>query len=434
MVPWILCHRLTRVSVVIDGESELRSRTLRSDAETARPGEEVDHGKLFDHGIPFELAGKDAVTIRGSSDIDRLPHSRIPSVVLRAGQRQQRVDDESGRVSAVAPQVSAQRLSPRELHDWIETSLVASGLPITALPGGTAKPFRYAIGGSRLADPTIVRIYAWNATHGGGPVRAADEFRIQLTTYLPAPRAGETLIIAGWSEQHRVFVGWDPTVHDHRDSYSPSLQVREEVMDRAAERGFAAGARASGDLVVAFRPQMLAAYCLNVHELHAGQNSDSESAATSQENRDHPVVPVEDFRRITVERRLNLAFRAWDFSNRVRSAYRHQCAMCGLGLELVEGAHIVPVAWPGSTDETNNGMALCRNHHAAYDRGIVSVSPDYEIQVSAELPHHDRVTAIDRTWIDDLDGRLLRILPDDTRERPSPRNLAIGREARRWAM
>lgn len=371
------------------------------------------------------------MTIRGSSDIARLPHPRVPAVTLGAGQRRQRVDDESDRVSAVAPQDSAQRLSARELHEWIETSLVASGLPITALPAETAKPFRYAIGGSRLADPTIVRIYAWNATHGGGQVRAADEFRIQLTTHLPVPRAGETLIIVGWSEQHRVFVGWDPTVHDHRDSYSPSLQVREEVMNRAAEYGFAAGTRASGDVAVAFRPQLLAAYCLNVRELHETQDLVSEWAAAPQVNRDLPEAPVEDLRRTTVERRLNLAFRAWDFSYRVRNAYRRQCAMCGLGLELTEGAHIVPVAWPGSTDETNNGMALCRNHHAAYDRGIVSVSPDYEIQVSDALPNRC-VSEIDRVWTDNLDGRRLMILPHNTRERPSPRNLAIGREARRW--
>lgn len=334
-------------------------------------------------------------------------------------------------VGAVAPQESAHRLSPRELHEWTERSLVASGLPITALPDEDAKPFRYAIGGSRLADPVIVRIYAWNATHGGGPVRAPDEFRIQLTTYLPAPRAGEALIIVGWSEQHRVFVGWDPTIHDHRDSYSPSLQVREEVMNRAAERGFAAGTRVSGDVVVAFRPQLLAAYCLNVRELHESPELASDWA-TPHDGNDLPEIPEDDLRRSTVERQLRLAFRAWDFSYRIRIAYGNRCAICGLGLELIEGAHIVPVAWPGSTDETNNGMALCRSHHAAYDRGIVSVSPDYQIQVSDALRNHDSLTTMDRTWIEDLDGRLLAILPNDIRERPDPRNLAIGREARRW--
>lgn len=202
-------------------------------------------------------------------------------------------------------------------------------------------------------------------------------------------------------------------------------------MHRAAERGFAAGIRVSGDVVVAFQPQLLAAYCLNVRELHEGQDLVSEG--TSPHNgQGLPEIPEEDLRRSTVERRLRLAFRAWDFSYRIRKAYGHSCALCGLGLGLIEGAHIVPVAWPGSTDETNNGMALCRNHHVAYDRGVVSVSPQYEIQVSNAFRAHDPLNAVDRTWIDSLDGRLLTSLPNDIRERPSPKNLAIGREARRW--
>ncbi len=338
-----------------------------------------------------------------------------------------------GRVSAVAPDESSRLLSPRELHEWVEKSLLASGLPITALPQEAAKPFRYAIGGNRLAEPALVRIYAWNATHGGGQVRAPDEFRIQLTTYLPTPRVGEVLIIIGWSEQHRVFIGWDPTIHDGRDSYSPSLQVREEVMNRAAERGFAAGTRASGDVVVAFRPQLLAAYCLNVRELHESQESASEWTTPTRDA--VPTSPeAEEHVRSTVERRLKLAFRAWDFSHRIRTAYQHRCAICGLGLDLIEGAHIVPVAWPGSSDETDNGLALCRNHHAAYDRGIISVSPEYEVQVANGVRGRDHLNALDRTWIDDLDGRLLRIIPAADRERPSPQNLAIGRQARRWSI
>ncbi|WP_083896668.1 HNH endonuclease [Microbacterium sp. B19] len=331
----------------------------------------------------------------------------------------------------MAPDESSRLLSSRELHERVEDSLVVSGLSVTAMPQEAVKPFGYAIGGNRLDEPTLVRIYAWNVTHGGGHVRAPDEFRIQLTTYLPAPRAGEVLIIVGWSQKHRVFVGWDPSIHDHRSSDSPSLQVREEVMRGAAQRGFAAATRTSGDIVVAFRPQLLATYCLNVRELHESHELASEWTLAADAS--EPSAPdTEDQARSTVERRLRLAFRAWDFSYRIRMAYRRRCAMCGLGLGLIEGAHIVPVAWPGSTDQTDNGLALCRNHHAAYDSGIISVSPEYEVQVSARSHALDHLDELDRRWLDDLDGRLLRILPASDRERPSPRNLAIGREARRW--
>lgn len=202
-------------------------------------------------------------------------------------------------------------------------------------------------------------------------------------------------------------------------------------MYRASEHGFAAGRRASGDVVVAFRPQLLAAYCLNVQELHESQELSGEWTKSTEGS--GPLSPdTGEHVRSTIERRLKLAFRAWDFSHRIRTAYRNRCAICGLGLELIEGAHIVPVAWPGSSDETDNGLALCRNHHAAYDRGIISVSPHYEIQVSTSARELNRLSALDRSWLDDLGGRLLTILPTVNRERPSPQDLAIGREARRW--
>ncbi len=47
--------------------------------------------------------------------------------------------------------------------------------------------------------------------------------------------------------------------------------------------------------------------------------------------------------------------------------------MCGLGLSIVQGAHIYPASAPGSPDEPWNGLALCANHHAAFDRHLVAV-------------------------------------------------------------
>jgi hypothetical protein len=64
------------------------------------------------------------------------------------------------------------------------------------------------------------------------------------------------------------------------------------------------------------------------------------------------------------------------FSNRVRLAYGGACAMCGLTLELPQGAHIYPASAPGSRDEPWNGLALCPNHHVAFDRYLVGVHPD----------------------------------------------------------
>lgn len=63
------------------------------------------------------------------------------------------------------------------------------------------------------------------------------------------------------------------------------------------------------------------------------------------------------------------------FSRRVIAAYEGLCAMCGLGVGLVQGAHIYPVAAPGSSDAPRNGLALCPNHHLAFDHHVLAVVP-----------------------------------------------------------
>jgi putative restriction endonuclease len=54
------------------------------------------------------------------------------------------------------------------------------------------------------------------------------------------------------------------------------------------------------------------------------------------------------------------------FRERVLDAYRSQCAFCRLRhRELLDAAHIVPDYLPEGRPTVNNGLALCKLHHAA---------------------------------------------------------------------
>jgi hypothetical protein len=63
------------------------------------------------------------------------------------------------------------------------------------------------------------------------------------------------------------------------------------------------------------------------------------------------------------------------FGRDVKAAYDNKCAMCGLSLRMVVGAHIYPVSAPGSEDKVWNGLCLCANHHAAFDNHDIAVKP-----------------------------------------------------------
>ena len=73
------------------------------------------------------------------------------------------------------------------------------------------------------------------------------------------------------------------------------------------------------------------------------------------------------------------------FRERVLKAYRHQCAFCRFRhAELLDAAHIVPDADEGEP-AVPNGLALCKLHHAAFDRFFLGVRPDYVVQVRPDL-------------------------------------------------
>ena len=67
--------------------------------------------------------------------------------------------------------------------------------------------------------------------------------------------------------------------------------------------------------------------------------------------------------------------------------YRYACALCGIkvllpsGVALVEAAHIHQFA-RSRNDDIANGMALCRNHHWAFDQGLWSIDTNFEIVVA----------------------------------------------------
>jgi putative restriction endonuclease len=81
---------------------------------------------------------------------------------------------------------------------------------------------------------------------------------------------------------------------------------------------------------------------------------------------------------------------------RVLEAYRNACAFCRLRhQELLDAAHIIPDSDPEGVPEVRNGLALCKLHHAAFDRFIVGVNPDYIIHVRRDV-------------LEEIDGPMLK--------------------------
>jgi putative restriction endonuclease len=87
-----------------------------------------------------------------------------------------------------------------------------------------------------------------------------------------------------------------------------------------------------------------------------------------------------------VRRLTNLRLHQPIFRARVLRAYGESCAMCRLRhADLLDAAHILPDTHPRGEPVVPNGLALCKIHHAAYDRNILGVRPDLQVDVQPRV-------------------------------------------------
>lgn len=84
------------------------------------------------------------------------------------------------------------------------------------------------------------------------------------------------------------------------------------------------------------------------------------------------------------------------FRARVLDAYRSRCAVCRLRHpDLLDAAHIIADTKPHGDPVVPNGLALCKIHHAAFDRYILGVRPDLTVAIRDDV-------------LEEVDGPMLR--------------------------
>ena len=111
-----------------------------------------------------------------------------------------------------------------------------------------------------------------------------------------------------------------------------------------------------------------------------------------------------------------------EFRERVLRAYRQCCAMCRLRhRDLLDAAHIIPDSEAAGVPVVSNGLALCKLHHAAFDRYILGIRPDCVVEVRPKV-------------LEEIDGPMLLhglqglqgsriVVPRAAADRPDPKLL-----------
>jgi putative restriction endonuclease len=154
-------------------------------------------------------------------------------------------------------------------------------------------------------------------------------------------------------------------------------------------------------------------------EIDDRQSAGLERTIAAEDSDDGVVEGRRRYITQVTQRRLHQeAFRA-----RVLRAYHECCAICRLKhTELLEAAHILPDGHPRGEPVVANGLALCKLHHAAFDRNILGIRPDLVIELREEILREVDGPML-RWGLQEFQGKVIRV-PGSQVLRPSEDRLA----------
>lgn len=329
------------------------------------------------------------------------------------------------------------------LFKLFEDALKKSGLSFLRLSAGVEHPAAYQI--ITGSGSYRVQVYVWNLTPGGRN-RPDDEWRIQPTglekihgeVRFVREDSGETIIL-GWNEQYKVFAAFDVNKHLSPLGASPSFQLREHALGAARLNGIAHHFKGSEEVAFAVSQAYLGVYLENMVALHGCGSSEDALEVLKDICEDPASIDDQDIEdRVPEPRRYAVAsarraLRDANFKDRVLTAYSNACAMCGLQLRLLDAAHILPAAHPDSTDETQNGIALCALHHRAYDRGLVTFDTGYRIHRDDDMERELGAAGLDG-GLAAFKAQLFPMIevPPSRADRPKPNYIKTVNALRGW--
>ena len=293
-------------------------------------------------------------------------------------------------------------------------------------------PYRFSLNGRHIS------VFVANTSPAGRS--DPDEYRIQCPGNLPTKfgarqSAGDIVVVLGFHPDWKIFTAWDPArlLTRNASALRFSIYARLSKIQEASTVGVSTYVDSNQQNILSFRPEFAGLYVENSQIIHGISNARFKSVAKKYAGTRTGQRPVRlaniKGRRITVTR--NQYVRSPQFRTSVLDAYSHSCAMCGVQLDLIDAAHVVPHADPQGSDVVTNGIALCSLHHRSFDTGLLYVDQTYAIHLNQDrlsyLRKLNRAGGL-RNYKRDLQTNVT--VPADVNLRPSPHNIDLGNQLR----
>lgn len=320
-------------------------------------------------------------------------------------------------------------LNPVDLRYMLIDSLRLYSSDIAFIDGHN--PYRFAV------NKRDFFILIKNVHESGNGRDNQDECRVQISrasSFGHAQSANADVAVLGYFPDLRIFTAWNPYLMKNRFNAKAtvSLYSRFSVMEAAASDGVSTYVDTKKQSVISFKPEYLGLYLENIKNIHTLSDDELRALIAAsdvlQDSDADEEVNVDGHTMYVNHRR---AARDPKFRKLVYEAYGHRCAMCGIQLELIEAAHIVPFSHAHGSDEISNGVCLCALHHTAYDQSLVYFDDEFSIKINSEKIKYLEKIGRDGGYrkLQDMSFDRL-VLPSSHIFQPNPANIRIANHIR----
>jgi|SaaInlStandDraft_4_1057021.scaffolds.fasta_scaffold24889_1 putative restriction endonuclease len=331
---------------------------------------------------------------------------------------------------------ATQILNPSDLKYLLIDSLKSYSDNVEYVDG--RNPYRFSI------NKKTVYILIRNVHESGMNRENQDECRIQISnsqSLIQALNSRINVIVLGFFADENVFTAWDPLIFNNRfndwfmdtsKAKTVSVYSRFSIQRNANQNKIGNYVDNNGQSIISFKPEYLGLYLdniTNIHNLNAAElfkfvefsdkENDEDFTGSISLGKEQLVVTHTRYKRDP------------NFRKKVYEAYNNKCAMCGIQLELIEAAHIVPHSHESGTDDISNGIGLCSLHHTAYDKSLIYFEIDFSIKINNNKMKYLEKMGLDGGYrkFEDLSFDKLR-LPQNHILQPNLGNISLANQIR----
>lgn len=321
------------------------------------------------------------------------------------------------------------KLNPKDLKYLLIDSLKLYSDNVAFIDG--KNPYRFSI--NKKTFYVLIR----NVHESGDGRGNQDECRIQVSkteNFNIALNSRNDVIVLGYFADEKVFTAWNPFMMRDRFNrkQSISLYSRFSRMELAKKHKISTYVDHNKQTIISFSPEYLGLYFDNFESMHLLSEDELRNLASKSDALNNEGLDGEyDSSKGKIPINHSRSKRDPEFADKVYKAYNYKCAMCGIGLNLIEGAHIIPHSHELGTDEIDNGISLCSLHHTAYDKSLIYFDEEMNILINESKMEYLEKVGLDPGFrkFEKLAFEKIQ-LPDNHILRPNIQNIKIANNIR----